>query len=58
MANLIYGAEDTAVWPQTGKHTEVTGVSVRKMTHMYPYTDTYEHTHTTFAVIEQKCCMI
>lgn len=40
MANLIYGAEDTAVWPQTGVQTEVTGVQVREMTHMCPYTYT------------------
>lgn len=35
MANLIYGAEDAAVWPQTGIQTEVTGVRVREMTHAY-----------------------
>lgn len=35
MANLIYGLEDTAVWPQTGIQTEVTGVRVRKMTYTH-----------------------
>lgn len=58
MANLIYGAEDTAVWPQTGIQTEVTGVRVREMTHMCPNTHTYKHVHTAHAIIAQIFCKI